>query len=148
LCHASLITGEEEKELNTDSFAMNVKADTATNLEGQTLAGGAVRVPVGALVGAKSDAVAAKVTTWADAGPLFYAKDWSPAGFNSSKLRSPLLTVAFEDGGTELVVANLTGDPFMVTPDHSWIVVLVSPPLDHHSICVKNHIWLNCIAIG
>ena len=143
---ASLVPGEAEATLATTTFAMAVKADLPSNLEGQELAGGAVRVPIGALGGGTSS-VAAKVTMWADAGPLFYAKYWSPAGFNSSKLRSPLLTVAFEDGGTELVVANLTGDPFMVMPDHSWIVVLVSPPLDHHSVCVENHIWLNCIAI-
>jgi hypothetical protein len=117
LCYASLIAGEEERELKTDSFAMNVKADTAANLEGTTLARGAVRVPTGALAGARSDAVAAKVTTWADAGPLFYAKDWSPAGSNASKLRSPLLSVAFEAGGMEVEVANLsTGHPFVVTP--------------------------------
>ena len=116
LCYASLIAGEEERELKTDSFAMNVKADTAANLEGTTLARGAVRVPTGALAGARSDAVAAKVTTWADAGPLFYAKDWSPAGSNASKLRSPLLSVAFEAGGMEVEVANLsTGHPFVVT---------------------------------
>ena len=44
LCHASLIPGEEEKELKTDSFVMNVKVDTAANLEGQMLAGGVIQV--------------------------------------------------------------------------------------------------------
>ena len=73
---ASLIAGEEEKELKTDSFAMSVKADNAKSLEGQMLAGGAVQVPVGALTSTSSDhhAVVIKVVTWADAGPLFYAK--------------------------------------------------------------------------
>jgi len=149
LCRASLVAGEEEKELKTDSFAMNVKADTAANLEGQTLAGGAVRVPAGALAGASSDAVAAKVTTWADAGPLFYAKDWSPAGSNASKLRSPLLSVTFENGGTELAVANLTGEPFTVTPEHSWHTQLLCSRLLHSAIipydCAATHICSYCI---
>jgi hypothetical protein len=73
------------------------------------------RPGLGALVGASSVAVAAKVTMWVGAGPLFYAKDWSPAGANASELRSSLLSVAFEADGVELEVANLsTGDPFVV----------------------------------
>ena len=41
-------------------------------------------------------------------------KDWSPAE-SASKLRSPLLSVTFEDENrTELVVANLIDDPFVV----------------------------------
>jgi hypothetical protein len=167
LCRASLVPGEEEKELKTDSFAMNVKADTAANLEGQPLAGGTVQVPAGALDNASSDAVAAKVTTWTDAGPLFYAKDWSPAGSNSSKLKSPLLTVVFEDGGAELVVANLTGEPFVVMPvpmqlahaiiwqsllslcshllhETSISMQIISNSNANHcttQLCIENHIW-------
>ena len=148
-CHASLVPGEEETVLKTDSFAMNVKADTAANLAGQTLAGGAVQIPAGALDGASSDAVAAKVTMWADAGPLFYAKDWSPAGSNASKLRSPLLSVTFENGGAELAVANLTGEPFTVMPEHSRHTQSLCSRLLHSITipydCAGTHICSYCV---
>ena len=94
----------------------------------------AIQVPAGALVGESSDAVAAKVTVWADAGPLFYAKHWSPAGSNTSKLRSPLLTVTFENGGAELAVANLTGKLFTVMPERSWHMQSLCSRLFHSTI--------------
>ena len=143
-CGSSLVAGEEEKEVKTDSFAMNIKADNVANLEGQTLAGGVVQVPLGALAGVSSDAVVAKVMRWADAGPLFYAKDRSPAGFSAvTKLRSPVLSVTIEDGnGVELAIANLTGDPFLVILAlpifdryNRWACV---PPLSRRRILVPS----------
>ena len=84
---SSSVVGEGEKSLLTDSFGMHVKADTPKALEGRNLAGGAVRVPVGAL-GEGSDAVVAKVVTWTDAGPLYTVRDKSPVGQAGFKLQS------------------------------------------------------------
>ena len=111
---ASLIAGEAEVSLATKTFAMAVKVDAPSNLEGQELAGGAVRVPIGAL-GDGASSVAARVVTWADAGPLFHVKDQSPANQAGSKMESSLLSVSFvDDAGAEMNVANLS-DPFVVT---------------------------------
>ena len=111
---ASLVHGEAETTLFTKTFAMAVKADLPANFEGRELAGGAVRVPTGALGGGTSS-VAAKVVTWVDAGPLFHVKDQSPANQAGSKMESSLLSVSFvDDAGAEMNVANLS-DPFVVT---------------------------------
>ena len=111
---ASLVHGEAETTLFTKTFAMAVKADLPANFEGRELAGGAVRVPTGALGGGTSS-VAAKVVTWVDAGPLFHVKDQSPANQAGSKMESSLLSVSFvDDAGAEMSVVNLS-DPFVVT---------------------------------
>ena len=111
---AGLVAGEAEVSLATKTFAVAVKVDAPSNLEGQELAGGAVRVPIGALGGGTSS-VAAKVVTWADAGPLFHVKDQNPANQAGSKMESSLLSVSFvDDVGAEMNVANLS-DPFVVT---------------------------------
>ena len=111
---AGLVAGEAEVSLATKTFAVAVKVDAPSNLEGQELAGGAVRVPIGALGGGTSS-VAAKVVVWADAGPLFHVKDQNPANQAGSKMESSLLSVSFvDDAGAEMNVANLS-DPFVVT---------------------------------
>ena len=111
---AGLVAGEAEVSLATKTFAVAVKVDAPSNLEGQELAGGAVRVPIGALGGGTSS-VAAKVVMWVDAGPLFHVKDQSPANQAGSKMESSLLSVSFvDDAGAEMNVANLS-DPFVVT---------------------------------
>ena len=76
-----------------------------SSLEGQELAGGAVRVPIGALGdGSDREAVVATVVVWAGAGPLFHVKERSPAGRDGAMLRSTLLSVTFEASGVELQV--------------------------------------------
>ena len=124
LCYASLIAGEEERELKTDSFAMNVKADTAANLEGQTLAGGTVQVPAGALAGASGDAessgmVSSSVVAWDGPGHLYWAVGNSDNNENSTRgsttLASSLLSVSFSRNGVEVSVKGLTQEPFVIT---------------------------------
>jgi hypothetical protein len=111
---ASLVPGEAEATLATTTFTMAVRADLPSNLEGQELADGAVRVPIGALGGGTSS-VAAKVVAWAGAGPLYHVKDQSPADQNGFKMESTLLSVSFvDDAGVEMSVANLS-HPFVVT---------------------------------
>ena len=60
---------------------MSSSSPTVSPSSVSSLAGGTVRVPLGALQAVPVHVVvAAKVTTWADAGPLFYAKGLRPSG--------------------------------------------------------------------
>ena len=73
-------------------------------------------MPIGALANAgTSRRLAAKVTTWKDAGPLFYAKGRKPPGSTAS-LASPVLSVSFVDSETGLDV-KIEGleEPFIMT---------------------------------
>jgi hypothetical protein len=109
---SSLVAGEDERSLETDSFGIAVKADLQQSFDGKQLAGGTVIVPAGALKAAASEVVIAKITKWAGPGPLFYTQSSNPSGRNGSTLRSTL-TVTFEGDGAEVKVVNLT-EPFVM----------------------------------
>ena len=65
-----MLPGEQEKSMQTASFAMTVQADYPGSFYGRIIGNGKVSVPLNALPQASGSTVSAKVTSWAGAGPL------------------------------------------------------------------------------